>query len=118
MVLDPEDIEWDEANRVHATRHGVSVEEITQVLVNNPRVRHNRRGRPGDYYALGEDRRRPGGHGGGRLGPQASGPPPDHGVGAAMTDKQPEEMTEAELADYYYARLDDPDMAGELVGYV
>jgi uncharacterized protein (DUF1778 family) len=27
VVVDPEDIEWDEANREHATRHGISVEE-------------------------------------------------------------------------------------------
>lgn len=53
MVLDPEDIEWDEANREHTTRHGISVEEITQVLVSNPTMRRNRNGRSGDYYALG-----------------------------------------------------------------
>lgn len=35
-----------------------------------------------------------------------------------MTDKQPEQMTEAELADYYYAHRDDPDMVGEQVDYV
>ncbi len=35
-----------------------------------------------------------------------------------MNDKQPDEMTEAELADYYYARRDDPEMVGESVDYV
>ena len=49
MLLDPDDIDWDEGNREHATRHGVSVGEITQALLNQPTVRRNRRGRPGDY---------------------------------------------------------------------
>lgn len=53
MILDPEDIEWDDANREHATRHGVTVEEITQALLNAPTVRRNRKGRSGDYYASG-----------------------------------------------------------------
>lgn len=35
-----------------------------------------------------------------------------------MTDKHPEEMTETELADYYYTHRDDPDMLGEQVGYI
>lgn len=35
-----------------------------------------------------------------------------------MTDKHPEQMTEAELADYYYAHRDDPDRLGEQVGYI
>ena len=35
-----------------------------------------------------------------------------------MTDKQPNEMTETELADYYYAHRDDPDMVGDQVDYV
>lgn len=54
MVLDPEDIEWNEANREHATRHGISVDEITQMLQNGPTVRRNRKGRSGDYYVLGD----------------------------------------------------------------
>lgn len=53
MVVNPEDIEWDEANREHATRHGVSVEEITQALLSHPTMRRNRKGRSGDYYAFG-----------------------------------------------------------------
>lgn len=35
-----------------------------------------------------------------------------------MGKKQPEQMTEAELADYYYAHRNDPDMVGEEVEYV
>jgi hypothetical protein len=54
MVVDPEDIEWDDANRYHATRHGITVEETTQALLNNPTMRRNRKGRPGDYYVFGE----------------------------------------------------------------
>lgn len=53
MFLDPDDIDWDEGNREHATRHGVSMEEITQALLNQPTVRRNRRGRAGDYYVFG-----------------------------------------------------------------
>ncbi len=53
MLLDPDDIDWDEGNCDHATRHGVSVVEITQALLNQPTVRRNRKGRPGDYYVLG-----------------------------------------------------------------
>ncbi len=53
MVIDPEDIEWDEGNVEHATRHGISAAEITQVLLNDPTIRRNRKGRSGDYYALG-----------------------------------------------------------------
>lgn len=35
-----------------------------------------------------------------------------------MLEKQPDQMTEAQLADYYYAHRDDPDMLGEQVTYV
>jgi hypothetical protein len=52
-VIAPEDIEWDDANRGHATRHGLTTEEITQALLNNPTMRRNRKGRAGDYYVLG-----------------------------------------------------------------
>jgi uncharacterized protein (DUF1778 family) len=34
-----------------------------------------------------------------------------------MNDKAPEEMTEAEEAEYLYAHRDDPDLAGEEVPY-
>ncbi len=35
-----------------------------------------------------------------------------------MSDKQASEMTEAELADYYYAHHNDADMVGDQVDYV
>jgi uncharacterized protein (DUF1778 family) len=35
-----------------------------------------------------------------------------------MSDKQTSEMTEAELADHYYAQRDDPDIVGDRVDYV
>jgi uncharacterized DUF497 family protein len=53
VVVDPDDIEWDDANREHATRHGVTVDEINQTLLNEPMMRRNRKGRSGDYYAFG-----------------------------------------------------------------
>lgn len=53
MVLNPEYIEWDDANREHATRHGITEEEINQVLRGSPVIRRNRKGRSGDYYAFG-----------------------------------------------------------------
>ena len=53
MVIDPDDIEWDDANREHATGHGVTVDEINQALLNAPALRRNRKGRSGDYYAAG-----------------------------------------------------------------
>jgi uncharacterized DUF497 family protein len=53
VVLDPDDIDWDEDNREHATRHGISADEITQALLNQPTIHRNRKGRSGDYYALG-----------------------------------------------------------------
>lgn len=53
MALAPDDLEWDDDNSEHATRHGITTEEITQALLNNPTMRRNRRGRAGDYYAFG-----------------------------------------------------------------
>lgn len=35
-----------------------------------------------------------------------------------MSDKKPNEMTETELGEYYYAHRDDPDMLAEPVEYV
>jgi hypothetical protein len=49
----PEAIEWDDANLVHATRHGVTADEIDQALGNRPVYRRNKRGRSADYLALG-----------------------------------------------------------------
>lgn len=54
MLIAPDDIEWDDSNSGHATRHGVTVDEITQALLNNPRVHRNRKGRTGDLYVAGE----------------------------------------------------------------
>ncbi|MDA8284235.1 MAG: hypothetical protein M0Z42_13305 [Actinomycetota bacterium] len=45
-------MEWDESNETHATRHGVSVAEIEQVLAAGPVFRPDRRG-SGDYLAEG-----------------------------------------------------------------
>lgn len=45
-------MEWDESNEAHATRHGVSVAEIEQVLAAGPVFRSDRRG-SGDYLAEG-----------------------------------------------------------------
>jgi uncharacterized DUF497 family protein len=45
-------VEWDESNEAHATRHGVSVAEIEQVLAAGPVFRPDRRG-SGDYLAEG-----------------------------------------------------------------
>lgn len=35
-----------------------------------------------------------------------------------MSKKQPDQMTEAELADYYYAHRGDSDLVGDEVAYV
>lgn len=88
----PESTEWDESNLGHATAHGISADE-----------RHHRRW---------PTRR--------RRGRVAIGHPPrspDHGVGRgtvmAKTKKikRPAEMTETELADYFYAHRN--DLAGD-----
>lgn len=49
----PEAIEWDEGNLSHATTHGVTAEEIEQVIVNGPTYRRNKRGRAADLLAFG-----------------------------------------------------------------
>lgn len=49
----PEGTEWDEHNLSHATAHGVSAEEIDQVVANGPVYRRNKRGRAADYLAIG-----------------------------------------------------------------
>jgi hypothetical protein len=38
---------------VHATTHGVSADEIDQVIANGPVYRRNKRGRSADYLAYG-----------------------------------------------------------------
>lgn len=52
-VIEPEAIEWDENNIHHATRHGVSVNEIEQVIASGPVYRRNKRGRAADLLAVG-----------------------------------------------------------------
>ncbi len=42
--------EWDEANLAHAVRHGVSQEEMEEVMVSAPMIR---KGRSGVYLAYG-----------------------------------------------------------------
>lgn len=54
MLIAPEDIEWDDSNSEHATRHGVTIDEVTQALLNGPSVHRNRKGRAGDLYVVGE----------------------------------------------------------------
>ncbi|XVV09619.1 hypothetical protein ACQP2X_32845 [Actinoplanes sp. CA-131856] len=49
----PEHIEWDEQNLEHATRHGVSADEIDQVLTGGPEYNRNKKGRSGDLLATG-----------------------------------------------------------------
>lgn len=53
MVVAPDDIEWDDANSEHATRHGVTIDEITEALLNGPKVRRNRKGRSASHLAYG-----------------------------------------------------------------
>ncbi len=45
-------MEWEACNEAHATRHGVSVAEIEQILAARPVFRPDRRG-SGDYLAEG-----------------------------------------------------------------
>lgn len=47
MIFDH--IDWDDANIVHATRHGISVDEIEQVIANANQWRPNSAGRTGDF---------------------------------------------------------------------
>ena len=46
-------VEWNEANELHATRHGVSIAEIEDVLLSAKLAYRNRRGRSGDFYVHG-----------------------------------------------------------------
>ncbi|MHB1536520.1 MAG: hypothetical protein ACYC1D_18295, partial [Acidimicrobiales bacterium] len=47
-----EAVEWDQSNEAHATRHGVSMAEIEQVLAARPVFRPDRRGN-GDFLTEG-----------------------------------------------------------------
>jgi len=47
------DVEIDELNEPHVTRHGVSVAESYEVPRNDPMVRRNRKGRTAGFLAFG-----------------------------------------------------------------
>ncbi len=47
------EIEIDDGNEVHLTRHGVSLAEVEQVFSNDPDIRHNRKNRASTHVALG-----------------------------------------------------------------
>lgn len=47
------DVEIDDRNETHVTRHGISVAEIVQVFANDPDVRRNRTDRAGTHVARG-----------------------------------------------------------------
>lgn len=49
----PEDIEWDDDNRAHATGHGITQGEIDQAIMNGAVYRQNKRGRSADFLAFG-----------------------------------------------------------------
>lgn len=51
--INPESIDWDDRNASHATRHGVSLSEIEQVIENSPVYRRNKKGRQADFLAFG-----------------------------------------------------------------
>ena len=113
--LDPLDIQWDDDNLEHATGHGISADEIDQVIINRPSYRKNKNGRSGDYLAFGVT------DGGRRvvavvrwIADERLVPPitawdeiPARGKGRKQMPKRPEEMTEAELAEYYYQNRHD-----------
>lgn len=50
------EIEIDDGNEAHLTRHGVSLAEVQQVFGNDPEVRRNRRDRAGTHVARGTTR--------------------------------------------------------------
>lgn len=50
------EIEIDEANEGHLTRHGVSLAEVQQVLESQPDIRRNRKGRAATHVARGVTR--------------------------------------------------------------
>lgn len=47
------EIEIDDGNEAHVTRHGVSVAEVHQVLANGPTIRRNRSDRTATHIANG-----------------------------------------------------------------
>lgn len=47
------EIEIDDGNEAHLTRHGVSLAEIQQVFSSSPEIRRNRKNRASTHVALG-----------------------------------------------------------------
>lgn len=47
------EIEIDDGNEAHLTRHGVSVAEVYQVFAGSPQIRGNRKNRVATHVALG-----------------------------------------------------------------
>jgi uncharacterized DUF497 family protein len=47
-----DEIEFDEKNIEHATRHGVSIQEIEGAFQVGAQIRRNPSGRTGDYYII------------------------------------------------------------------
>lgn len=52
--MDITEIEIDDGNEEHLTRHGVSIAEVQQVLAGGPDIRRNRKNRAGTHVALGQ----------------------------------------------------------------
>jgi uncharacterized DUF497 family protein len=52
--VDITEIEIDDGNEEHLTRHGVSIAEVQQVLAGHPDIRRNRKDRAGTHVALGQ----------------------------------------------------------------
>lgn len=51
-----ESIEWDDANLEHATRHGVSADEIDQAISAPKRIARNKKARAASHLLLGQTR--------------------------------------------------------------
>ena len=52
--VDITEIEIDDGNEEHLTRHGISLAEVQQVLAGDPDIRRNRKDRAGTHVALGQ----------------------------------------------------------------
>lgn len=52
--MDITEVEIDDGNEEHLTRHGVSIAEVQQVLAGDPDIRRNRKDRAGTHVALGQ----------------------------------------------------------------
>lgn len=48
-----DDIEVDDTNMLHLTRHGVSLAEVIEAFDNTMEIRRNRSGRTADYCVIG-----------------------------------------------------------------